>query len=172
MLPSPEREIAMLIITTGISIQEACSLTWNRVNFGHNTLLVDGEVVPPRAMLIRRQDTFDTGGSNGVARIRTEKIPDATMETLVRLRPEPNETVDTESFMFLLRGTEEPLPVENASLTLKTIGSNTRLIATFVANVETKISGAHLRIQESTSYKAFGRINSVSSPPVSEACRD
>jgi len=51
----PEREIALVTITTGMSISEICALRWKHVNLTSSTLYVDGEWIPPQSILVAKE---------------------------------------------------------------------------------------------------------------------
>src|SRR5579863_1705577 len=50
----PEREIALITITTGLGVSEICALRWKDVNLADTAVYCDGEVIPPRHALVKR----------------------------------------------------------------------------------------------------------------------
>lgn len=51
-LRSPEREIALMTICTGMSVLEACKLQWRHVNLTDSPRCESGELIPPKSIAI------------------------------------------------------------------------------------------------------------------------
>jgi integrase len=95
MMQYPEREIALIAITTGISIQEICGLQWKHINLTKASVECDGVAVPSGSVLIRQH--WDPEGIVELhfSRIRLTKIPEPLSAILSRLKrealsPDPN----------------------------------------------------------------------------------
>ena len=46
-MPYPEREIALISITTGMSVSEVCGLQWRHLNLSNAAGYLEGEIIPP-----------------------------------------------------------------------------------------------------------------------------
>src|SRR5579862_6459796 len=109
MMQFPEREIALIAITTGMSIQEICGLQWKYVNLTKIALKCDGKVIPPKSILVT-QHWYPEGIFNLHSnRIRVIDIPQALMLTLLRLRQEAK-PMCTDSFVLAVRSGEPIRP--------------------------------------------------------------
>ncbi len=78
----PEREIALLVILTDMSVAEICGLQWKYVNLLDSRRIVGEEWIPPKTIAIRKQSyrselTVVMGG-----RKRFVSIPDLLLVTL------------------------------------------------------------------------------------------
>lgn len=85
LMEYPEREIALMTITTGMSISEICALRWNDINLTDSPVYSDGEVIPPRNALVRRQWSHATIVWSPATRIRRVEIPEPLLRRLQRL---------------------------------------------------------------------------------------
>jgi integrase len=101
MMKSPEREIALITITTGMSVSEVCALQWKHVNLTDSAVYSDQEVIPPRHVLIKCQ--WDKTHTNEVAfsRVRKVEIPDPLLRRLLGLRRVQGQS-DPNSFVWTL----------------------------------------------------------------------
>jgi integrase len=53
LLPSPEKHIAFLALSTGMNIQEICNLQWKHVNLANSPRVLEGEIIPPYCIAVR-----------------------------------------------------------------------------------------------------------------------
>jgi len=87
-LPSPAREMAHLAVLTSMNIAEICGLQWKAINLTDSWPLLDGEVIPPKSILIRLQWSTRKGGGayhTVKARGRGRYLPmDGAIEKLLR----------------------------------------------------------------------------------------
>ena len=95
MMRYPEREIALIAITTGMSIQEICGLQWKHINLERITKDCEGEAVPPGCILLKRHWYPDGIVDLHVNRIRLIEIPHPLSITFLRWKqkagsPEPD----------------------------------------------------------------------------------
>ena len=51
-LPSPYRELILVLAITGLRIGEACGLRWKRINWSDEFVVIDGAPVPPKTIAI------------------------------------------------------------------------------------------------------------------------
>ena len=121
MLQFPERHIALIAITTGMSIQEICGLQWKYVNLTKTTVECDGRAIPPKSILVRQH--WSPEGIFGLHsnRIRVIDIPQPLVLTLLRLRQEAN-PIDENSFLLAVRSGEPARPRGLGKLRLSAIG--------------------------------------------------
>ena len=86
LLGGAEREIALLSLTTGMSAYEICKLQWKHVNLSAAPMMIAGEIVPPRCILVRREATSTDQSSAAFYRTKTIDIPDALFRRLLRMK--------------------------------------------------------------------------------------
>jgi integrase len=95
LMQYPEKEIALLTITTGMNIVEICELQWKHVNLTESERYIDGEVIPARSIAVRTH--WNQGGLGGVkrGRPRSVEISEPLFSTLKELsRREMNTGTD------------------------------------------------------------------------------
>lgn len=95
MMRYPEREIALIAITTGTSIQEICGLQWKHVNLNKAGADCDGETIPSGSILLRQHWNAEGIVELHFNRVRLIKIPEPLSLILLRLKqeasyPDPN----------------------------------------------------------------------------------
>jgi hypothetical protein len=95
MMRYPEREIALLAITTGISIQEICGLQWKHINLTKAGADCDGETIPSGSILLKQHWNPEGIAQLHFKRIRLIKVPEPMSMILLRLKqeslsPDPN----------------------------------------------------------------------------------
>lgn len=121
MMGYPERQIALILFNATMNVSEVCGLQWNHVNLNRRASYVEGEVVPPRSILVKYQRT-----SSGLMRLSPDRIRVATispslLDLLSSLRRQRNRPTP-DSFLFANR---LGIPVSPASILvskLKPIG--------------------------------------------------
>src|SRR5215472_2026765 len=86
LMQYPEREIALITMTTGISVSEICVLRWKDINLGDKAIYCDGEVIPPQHALIKRQPNDTSSASPATPRMRIVEIPEPLVRRLQRLK--------------------------------------------------------------------------------------
>ena len=104
LLDSPEREIALLSLTTGMSALEIFKLQWKHINLSDAPIMCEGEIIPPRSLLIRRESTSLDLGLPNILRTKGVDIPDALFKRLLRTKRVQQHT-HPEAFVLGLRGT-------------------------------------------------------------------
>jgi integrase len=88
LMQCPEREIALIAMTTGMGVSEICVLRWKDINLTDTAVYCDGEVIPPRHALVKRQPKDAHSVSPATARMRIVEIPEPLVRRLQRLRRE------------------------------------------------------------------------------------
>lgn len=93
VMRSPERELALMAILTGMNVTEICGLQWKCVNLTETCSGADDEPIPPRTIAVRRQ--FYRGQLFSVTRSSRQRdlpIPDLLLPVLADLHQRTNFT--------------------------------------------------------------------------------
>jgi integrase len=125
MMQYPEREIALIAITTGISIQEICGLQWKHVNLTKVGADCNGETIPSGCILLKQH-----WNPYGIAdlhskRIRLVEVPEALSVILLRLK---QHAMSSDPNCFVL-ATPSGAPIRPASLRITRLKAIGRKIA-------------------------------------------
>ena len=82
----PEKEMMLLTVFTDMNMAEICGIQWGHINLTGMTINIEGGIVPPKTIAVRKQ--WYRGKSQGVKenRIRNLPIPQPLLETLIRLK--------------------------------------------------------------------------------------
>lgn len=99
LMQYPEREIALITMTTGMTVSEICVLRWKDINLSCTAVYCDGEVVPPCHALVKHQPNDAHGMSPATARNRVVEIPEPLLRHLLRFRREPQQP-EHETFLL------------------------------------------------------------------------
>jgi integrase len=121
MLRYPEREIALVSMTTGMSISEICALKWKHINLTQATIRIDGDSIPATTILVRKQWGNAGMADLSIERVRMVVVPDPLIRALIRLKRSQRIT-DPECLVIT---SQEGNPIEPANarmLRLKPIG--------------------------------------------------
>jgi len=82
MMGYPERQIALIILNSTMSVSEVCGLQWSYVNLTLRTAYVEGNIVPPRTILIKYRRA-STGFTTVTAdRVRTIELSPFLLDLL------------------------------------------------------------------------------------------
>src|SRR5215469_1774738 len=120
LMQYPEREIALITMTTGMAVSEIRVLRWKDVNLTDTAVYCDGEVIPPRHALVNHQANDTNSASPSTARMRIVEIPGPLVRLLQRLKRELRQP-EPETFVLKhLGGT--PLCPDDICSHLKLIG--------------------------------------------------
>jgi integrase len=117
----PEREIALIAITTGMSVQEICGLQWKDVNLSKTPAECEGKLIPPGCILLRQHWYPDGIASLHSNRVRIIEVPQPLMLTLLRLRQEASH-LDANSFVLAARSGDPIRPAALQKSRLSAIG--------------------------------------------------
>jgi integrase len=121
MMRYPEREIALIATTTGMSIHEICGLQWKYVNLTKAGTDCDGETIPSGSILLKHHWNSEGIVQLHSSRIRLIKVPEPLSIILLRLK---HEALSPDPNAFVL-ATPSGAPIRPASLRmtrLKVIG--------------------------------------------------
>jgi len=121
MMQHPEREIALIAITTGMSIQEICGLQWKHINLERISKDCEGDDVPPGCILLKQHWYPDGIVDLHTNRIRLIEIPQPLAMTFLRLKQEANSSEPT-SFVFAFPSGAPIRPASLCTMRLKLIG--------------------------------------------------
>ena len=89
MMQSPEREIALITMTTGLSISEICGLQWKHVNLNKLPLNCDGELIPPGSILVKQHRSPEGIVNLSPKRVRVVDVSEPLSNTILLLKREP-----------------------------------------------------------------------------------
>ena len=92
LMQYPEREIALITMTTGLAVAEICLLRWKDINLTETAVYCDGEVIPPRHAMVKRPLGDTQSVPAGTPRMRIVEIPDPLIRRLQRLRRAPSQS--------------------------------------------------------------------------------
>jgi len=73
VMQSPEKEMTLIAILTGMNVSEICGLQWKHVNLAEEESLAAGHPVPPRSIAVR--DQWYRGKLCGVMKGRNRNLP-------------------------------------------------------------------------------------------------
>lgn len=121
MMEFPEREIALIAITTGLSIQEICGLQWKHVNLKKNAVECEGKAIPPNCILVRQHWYREAIFSLGSSRVRVIEVPQPLLLVFVQLRQEST-PVNANSFVLTVHSGEPIRPRGLQKAPLSAIG--------------------------------------------------
>jgi integrase len=121
MLKYPEREIALVSMTTGMSISEICALRWKHVNLTQTSIRSGGDLVPPGTIIVRKQWSKADAMDVGYERVRMVAVPDSLIRELLRLKR--SRTVAGPDCLVITTREGDPIEPDKArALRLKPIG--------------------------------------------------
>ena len=121
LMQYPEREIALITITTGMSVSEICGLQWKYVNLTPSKVFTEDEPIGPRSIVVKKQ--YSSSGLVGVNvhRVRTVEIPEPLFRTLLRLR-RVQKNPDSNCLVFVSRAGTPIHPAGLRTQRLRPIG--------------------------------------------------
>ena len=86
LMKYPEREIALITLSTGMSVSEICALQWKHVNLTRSSIFTEGRLLPPNSILLVRQWSVSGLVDVEVKRVRTVIIPRPLVDLLLNLK--------------------------------------------------------------------------------------
>lgn len=121
LMQYPEREIALITLSTGMSVSEICALQWKHVNLTRSSTFTEGRLLPPRSILLMRQ--WDASGLVDVdtKRVRTVLVPEPLVNLLLNLRRHRT-VADRNGFLMADQDGEPIRPTSIRMRRLKPIG--------------------------------------------------
>jgi integrase len=121
LMEYPEREIALITITTGMSIAEICALQWKHVNLTWSTTYIEGKLIPPSSIIVRKQWNASGLVDATSNRVRLVRVPEPLIDALMRLRRR-RRIADPNCFVIATREGSPIRPASLRMLRLKPIG--------------------------------------------------
>jgi hypothetical protein len=126
LMRSPEREIALITMTTGLSISEICGLQWKHVNLNKLPLNCEGEVIPPGSILVKQHWSPEGIVDLSPKRIRMIDLSEPLSNTLLMLRREPMSS-NLNSYVFSTPSGRPLCPAQVRARRLEPIGRKMEL---------------------------------------------
>ncbi len=114
LMQYPEREVALITITTGMNLVEICKLKWRHVNLTECAQSVDGEVIPPRSIAVREQWNRAGLGDSKRGRKRNIEIPEPLFSMLANRRVQ-KASISPDEFV-LVSETGQPISPANVRM--------------------------------------------------------
>jgi integrase len=121
MMQYPEREIALITITTGMSISEICALQWKHVNLTGSAIYAEEKLIPPGSILVKKQWNATGIVDANANRVRQVIVPEPLIHALMRLRRR-RKVSDQNRFVIATREGNPIRPASVRMLKLKPIG--------------------------------------------------
>lgn len=121
MMQYPEREIALIAITTGMSVQEICGLQWKHINLEKKPIDCDGEAVPAGCILLKQHWYPEGIVDLHVNRMRVIEIPQPLSMALLRLKQEAR-SPEPDAFVLATPSGAPIRPTTLCTMRLKMIG--------------------------------------------------
>jgi integrase len=119
----PEREMTLLAIVTGMNVAEICGMQWKHVNLSNADRELNGEIIPPRTIAVRKQWYRGELNSVKIGRTRNVPIPEAMYAVLTGLSQRLRFTRPDDFVLVSEAGT--PVNETNiASRRLKAVGND------------------------------------------------
>lgn len=86
LMQYPEREMALVTITTGMSITQICALQWKHINLTACAVNAEGKQIPPRSIIVKNQWNAGEVADGRADRDRYVVVPEPLIGALMRLR--------------------------------------------------------------------------------------
>lgn len=117
----PERELALLTISTGMNLSEICALQWKHLNLTRKTVRSDGDQIPGESCIVKQHWTanriIDLTGN----RVRVVELPRPLIQPLMQLRRNQR-IIDQEQFLIATADGNAMRPVDTLTMRLRPIG--------------------------------------------------
>jgi integrase len=114
-LPSPEKEVALFAITTGMNLIELCQLRWEHVNLSGYERILEGECIPAWSIGVRNSwNCAGVGDGRTGSRNRSIQIREPLL-TLLKERIQRSPTRGRDGFLF---ASQDGGPISPSSIKL------------------------------------------------------
>jgi site-specific recombinase XerC len=122
----PEREIALMMLITGLQVTEICGLQLKHVNLSNSARMVDGELVPPRTLAVRNQSYRGALGPVNERRRQIVSIG-GVLTSVLRGLLNRERFINSEDFLLCTRNGTRINPDNIALRRLKPIGMSLQM---------------------------------------------
>jgi integrase len=117
----PEREIALLTISTGMNISEVCALQWKHINLTGKTVGSDEDLIQCESCIVKKQWTADRIIDLAGDRVRVIELPKSLVQVLLQLK-RSRRIVDQDQFLIATAEGHAMRPADTLIMCLKPIG--------------------------------------------------
>jgi len=117
----PEKEVALFVLLTEMSVGEICALQWKYLNCSNINRLVDDEVILPKTIAVRNQSYRGEFGAVVASRRKSIRIPESFCSLLRDLKTR-KQFIAPGDFVLVSRNGGRIHPQNLAARHLKTIG--------------------------------------------------
>lgn len=117
----PEREIALLTISTGMNISEVCALQWKHMNLTRQTIRGEDDQIPPESCMVKKQWTADKIIDLRSNRVRVIELPKPLVRVLLQLKRRQR-ALDQDQFLITTAEGRAMRPADTLIMRLKPIG--------------------------------------------------
>jgi integrase len=126
LLKYPEREIALISMSTGMGASDICTLRWKHINMTRSEVCIEGEPVPRHGMVFRSHSTGFDGVEMNQSRLRVIVIGDSLIVELERLKRQ-QEHADPNGFVIATPQGDPIQPMSARTHGLRIIGRKLQL---------------------------------------------
>jgi integrase len=117
----PEREIALLTISTGMNISEICALQWKHVNLSQKTVRGEEGLIPRESCIIKQKWTGDNIIHLTGNEMKVVELPTALIQALLQLKATRG-TDDQDHFLIAASEGHAMRPKDTLMMRLKPLG--------------------------------------------------
>ncbi len=117
----PEREIALITLSTGMNISEICALRWSHVNLAGKAVRSNGDHIPSESCIVKSQWTGDKITDLTGNRVRMVPLARPLVKSLLQLK-RARFIVDQSQFLIASEEGHAMRPAETLVSRLKPIG--------------------------------------------------
>jgi integrase len=117
----PEREIALLTISTGMNISEVCALQWKHINLTRKTVRSDEDPIQCESCIVKKQWTVDRIIDLAGKKVRVVELPSSLVQVLLQLK-RSRRIVDQDQFLIATAEGHAMRPADTLIMCLKPIG--------------------------------------------------
>ena len=117
----PEREIALITLSTGMNISEICALQWKHVNLTRKAMHSDGDELPGDSCIVKKKWTCDKIIDLTGDRVRVVELPKPLVQALLHLK-ESRRIDDQDQFLIATTEGHAMQPRRTLMMCLKPTG--------------------------------------------------
>ena len=117
----PEREIALITISTGMNISEICALQWKHVNLTRKSLHNSEDQIPGESCIVKKQWTGNTIVDLPRNRVRVVELASPLVQALLQMK-KSRRIADQDQFLIETTEGRAMRPANTLVMRLKPIG--------------------------------------------------